>query len=48
MEIYFGWVGLGRHFYRWGVVGDIVWMSGDGWTFFMGRWGYVAVGGAIF
>ena len=36
--VYFGWAGVSGHFYGWlGVSGDIFWLSGGGWTFFMGE-----------
>ena len=49
VEIYFGWVGVGGHFYGWvGIGRGIFWVSKGGWTFFMGEWEWVRVGGGMF
>ena len=28
--------------------GDIFWVGGGSWTFFMGEWGWMVLGGGIF
>ena len=34
MEVYFGWVGVERHFYGWlAVGGGVFWMGGGGRSF---------------
>ena len=41
-ELYFGWVGAGMHF-LWVCRGK--W---EGWTFFIGGWSWIGIGGDIF